>query len=193
MFDEQQRQIKHLSDRLSSITNDWNDYWSTYSSFNTWQFWVLLAMLCVPLVILVFTIDKKNIFRYGFYGFIIHVFAIYSDLYGTTHSMWTYPYKVFPFPPSSFGLDASLIPVAYMMVYQWTTIRKKNYYLYIVLVAIAFSFVLKPLLSATGFFLLLESSYVELFMFYLFGGLVGKWLTNLFYFAQKKSDNNATT
>jgi hypothetical protein len=187
MLDEEQGQLRDLTERMSSVTNDWNEYWSSHSSFDSWQFWVSLVILSVPLIILIFTIDKRQVFRIGFYGLVIHVFALYSDLYGTTHSMWAYPYKVFPFPPASFGLDASLIPVSYMLVYQWTYNRKKNYYLYIVMVAVVFSFLLKPLFSAFGFFQLLQSSYLQLFMFYLIGGLVGKWLTDLFNYAHSRS------
>lgn len=189
MSDNQQRAINELSDRVSSAAYDWAAYWRTYSNMSTWQFWVLLFILLAPLVLLAFRMDRAQAFRIGFYGFAVHVSAIYVDSYATTHSMWQYPYKAFPIPTSSFALDASLIPVAYMLLYQWTLNKRKNYYIWILLMAAFFAFVLKPLFAWLGLFQLRESSYWELLLFYVAGGLISKWLTDLFSLAHKQSKN----
>lgn len=187
MSDEQKEALKGLSDRLSSVTNDWSVYWKTYSNIDTWQFWVMLAFFIVPLITLVFMIDRKKAFRIGFYGLVIHVFAFYSDLYGTTQKLWEYPYTLTPLSQSSFGLDASLIPITYMLLYQWTVNHRKNYYLYIVLLAIVFAFVFKPFLSFIGLFHLEKASYGYLFLFYIAGGFISKWITDLFELAQERT------
>lgn len=187
MSDKQQELLKKLIDQASDLANGWSAYWKTYSNIETWQFWAILAMLLAPIVALVFFMDRKRAFQIGFYGFAIHVIAIYVDLYATTHRMWEYPYKIAPFPPVSFNLDASLIPVAYMFIYQFSLKSKWKYYLYITLTSVAFAFLLKPLLSWAGLFRLGESNYLQLFVLYLIGGLLGKWIADLFGVAQKRS------
>ena len=187
MTEHQAKDLKKLTDRYSEATAAWEEYWRDHSYYDTWQFWVLLALLILPLVVLIFRLDREKAFRLGFYGFAVHVLAIYIDLYATTHDWWAYPFKVFPFPPSSFSLDASLIPVSYMLVYQWTLHRKKNYYVYMGLLAAAFSFALKPLFVALNLFELHEATYLTLFVAYLAGGLGSKWIVDLFAFAERRA------
>ncbi|WP_274366160.1 CBO0543 family protein [Paenibacillus thermotolerans] len=187
MTDKQKQLFEQLTEQASDVANGWSAYWKTYSNMETWQFWVILAMILVPLVALVFFMNRKRAFQIGFFGFAIHVIAIYIDLYATTHRMWEYPYKIAAFPPFSFNLDAALIPVAYMFVYQFTLKSKWKYYLYLTLISVAFAFLFKPLLSWSGLFQLLESSYFQLFILYLVGGLLGKWIADLFGVAQRHS------
>ena len=191
MTEDQRKHMLEAVDRTSASATEWENYWRAYSSVDTWQFWTLLLMLVLPLVALVLRLDRGKAFRIGFYGFAIHVIAIYSDLYATTHHMWAYPYKVFPFPPSSFSVDASLIPVAYMFLYQWSVNRRRNYYVYSALLGAAFAFGLKPLLAAFDMFLLLDTNYLLLFLFYLIGGWAAKWVTDLFAYAEGKQERGA--
>ncbi|MCZ8518552.1 MULTISPECIES: CBO0543 family protein [Paenibacillus] len=185
MTDEQQTTLAGLSDRTSSLAFDWSAYWHQYSHPGTWQFWVYLLTFAVPLAALVFLLDRSKAYRLGFYGLTIHLIAVQVDLYATSHRMWVYPYRLLPTATFSVGLDVSLIPVVYMLFYQWTLNSRKNYYLCLFGVAFAFSFLFKPLLSWLGLFLLDESPYWQLFLLYIAGGLLGKWITDLFHFAQK--------
>jgi hypothetical protein len=187
MSDKQRETFQDLTNRMSALTDDWYDYWNKYSNVGTWQFWVALALLVVPLVVFVIMGDRKKAFRIGFYGLNIHMITTYIDLFATTHRMWEYPYRVLPFLPASVSLDASLIPVTYILVYQWTLKNNKNYYLYMGILSLAFAFLFKPLLSWLELIQLVESSYITLFVFYVIVGLLGKWLTDLFEYAQDRS------
>jgi hypothetical protein len=185
--EDQEQALKQLSDKLSSVIFDWSEYWRTYSGFDNWQVWVVLLVLIAPLVVLVLTLDRNKAFRLGFYGFAIHIIAIYFDLYATHHKMWEYPFKITPFPPVSFGLDTSLIPVSYMLVYQWTLNHRKNYYFYLLVLSIVFAFLIKPLLSSLDLFWLYQSNYFHLLIMYFGGGVIGKWVTDLFQWAESKA------
>ncbi|MBB3113396.1 hypothetical protein FHS18_005508 [Paenibacillus phyllosphaerae] len=187
MPEQQKEALDDLVNRIYSLKNDWSEYWKSYSNFDTWQFWAVLLIFLIPLLVLVFCLDRKKAFRVGFYGFAVHVIAIYSDMYATTNKMWEYPYKFIPFLPLSIGLDASLIPVAYMLTYQWTLKHRKNYYFYFLVLSIGFAFLFKPLLSYIGLFRLYQSNYLQLFMFYLVGALLSKWVTDLFERAQSRA------
>jgi hypothetical protein len=187
MSDKQQEFIRDLTERISSYTYDWSVYWKMYSSLSTWRYWVNVIIFVLPLIVLVFKLDKSKAYRIGFYGFVIHVTATYIDLYGITHKMWEYPYQIFTFPPVNFGLDASLIPVSYMLVYQWTLNRNKNYYLYTTILGVVIAFVLKPLTVYLDLFHVVDSNYFQVFLHYFFAGLAGKWLTDFFNLAQERS------
>ncbi|WP_309118895.1 CBO0543 family protein [Paenibacillus sp.] len=191
MPDKQSELLRELTNRSSALTHEWSAYWKSYSGYDTWQFWFIVAIFALPLLALVLFMDRKRAFRLGFYGLATHMIAVYVDMYATSHRMWEYPYNLSPLFPFSFGLDAALIPVAYMFVYQWTLNRRKNYYLYIGLLAAAFTFLFKPLLSYLELFRFVESNYFQLFLLYLVGGLLSKWLADLFQYAQKSSGSSA--
>lgn len=163
-------QAEYFRDLVSSqetLTHQWLDYWYVFSNFNTWQFWTILCMLVFPLILLYFFIDRTKIYQIAFFGYTTHVLFAYTDTFGIRYGLWGYPYQVLPFLPSV-SLDASLIPIAIMFVYQWTLKRKQNFHLYAVLTAVAFGFGFKPLLVLCGLFEKYQwVNYIIIFFIYL--------------------------
>lgn len=181
MSAEQQQVLDRLRMSQTELSDSWVDYWFSYSNMSTWQFWCNLLFLIVPLVVVWLRIDPKRIFWIGFYGFNIHVWFTYFDLFGTRNGLWDYPYKAIPYAPVNFALDVSFVPVTFMLVYQWLLNRKKNYYLYMTGLCAVFAFALKPILSALELFQLYErTTYLHLFVYYLVIAFLSKWITDLF-------------
>jgi hypothetical protein len=190
MSDEQQKALQTITDEMVTTKAHWLEYWKTFSDFDTWQFWVNILLFILPLIILFLFLDRGRAFRIGFFGFGVHALSVYIDAFGTTHGLWEYPFKWFPFLTNSLGLDASLIPVAYMLMYQWTLRRKINYYLAMAGLSAVFSFGFKPLLSALDLFQLYKGmNFFYLFIAFLLVGTVPYWFTEGFarYQDQAKS------
>jgi hypothetical protein len=117
----------------------------------------------------------------GFFGLNIHVWFQYIDTIGVTNGLWNYPYKVVPFLPVSVALDTAIVPVAFILVYQWTIKHDKNFYLYGTGLCMIFGFVFKPIFAALGLFEFYKGmNYFYLFLLYLLIMLISKLLTNLF-------------
>jgi hypothetical protein len=189
MKEEQVKTLDKLKEIQENLGKDWIDYWFTYSSFDTWQFWLNVLMLIIPLIILYFSIDRRRAFHLGFYGYSVHILSLYIDGFALRYGFWEYPYKAIPFLPISFGLDTSLIPVTYILVYQWTLNHKKNYYLYLLITAFLFSFVFKPILVSLDLIRLTNgTNYFHLFLAYITGALLSKWITNLFHHFEKDGE-----
>jgi hypothetical protein len=106
----------------------------------------------IPLVTLILFIDRKKIFHLGFYGYSIHIFFAMIDAFGVLRGLWIYPYKLLPALPASLSLDSSFVPVAYILVYQYILNNGKNYYIWMLLLCLAFAFFVKPLLVGIGLF-----------------------------------------
>lgn len=188
MNENQSKQLNNLRETSRELAHDWVDYWQTYSYLDTWQFWLNVTLLIIPLIVLFFKLDRTKAFQIGFFGFAAHVLCTYIDGYSTRFGLWEYPYKIIPLLPINFGLDTSLIPVVIMLVYQWTLNQKKNYYIAVLIVAALFAFVFKPILSFFHLFHLSEdSTYFHLFLWYITGGILAKWVTNLFLYFEKSS------
>jgi hypothetical protein len=190
MSESQQKMLNSVKDIQRIETELWNSYWQQYSGFSDWQFWVLAALFVLPLIVLFFAIDKRKALLLGFYGYNVHVFFTYVDAIGANMIKWFYPYKIFPILASSVSLDVSLVPVTYMLVYQFTLNRDKNYYLFLLLLSAVFAFIFKPLLVAIGLFEMDSgTNYFSLFIGYVVVGLIAKWITNLFLYFEKKAHN----
>lgn len=181
--------LNKIKDLELKHSNAWFEYWKTYSNFSTWQFWVNLVLLLLPLVALYFFIDKKRALLLGFFGLNVHIWFTYIDAFGVTQGFWIYAYKLFPVLPTNFALDVALVPVIYILVYQWTLNNNKNFYLYLVILSLFFAFVFKPLFSVLGLFEFSRGgNYFYLFLGYVAIGLISKLLTNLFIYFEKKPE-----
>lgn len=182
-FDKAVKMRKESTDALI-------DYWTDFSLYTSLEFWIMVSILFVPLILLYFKIDKTKIFLIGFFGFSVHVLFAYLDVYGINRGLWHYPFQVIPALPS-ISIDSSLVPVTFMLVYQWTLNHKKNYYLYAIMTALIFAFIFKPLLVALGLFRMYgDINYLHLFIGYLVVLLGAKFITNVFLWIQKKHTSN---
>lgn len=181
-------------EKINSLTKETSDlrieYWHTYSDFSSFQFWtILICMFLTPLVVLYFTIDRKRMFLLGFYGMNINLWFGLVDTWGNKQSLWGYPYEIFPYIPGSLSLDTALVPVLFMLVYQWTLNHNKNFYLYTVGLSLFLSFIFKPILVMHHLFMLHKwVSYYHLFIAYCGIFLFSKLITNIFL-KMSKIDN----
>lgn len=165
-------------------------YWQQYSNMTTWQFWFLLALLIIPLIALYLFIDRKKSLLIGFFGFNINIWFHYADLYTSTHGQTSFPYKIIPFLPVSVTLDVSFVPVAFMLVYQWTLNYKKNFYLYATALSFGFAFLFKPALVTFGLFRISKGmNYFYIFLLFVLIAFVSKWITNFFLYLQKNGES----
>ncbi|GKU84849.1 CBO0543 family protein [Niallia sp. NCCP-28] len=151
MDNQQQELLDKLASLQDNITKTGMHYWQLYSHMGTWQFWVVLLILVVPLVLLYFVIDRKNILLIGFFGFANNLLSSYIDVLGIDYRLWSYPYQLLPFLPS-LSLDASIVPIYIMLVYQWTIKHDKNFYLTSFVAAIIFGYGFTALTVWLGLF-----------------------------------------
>lgn len=163
-------------------------YWNEYSSFNDWQFWFMVALFIIPIVILLIKLDKEKAFMLGFYGFSIHIFYTYINAFAFNLSWWNYNYQTIPFLPSV-ALDSSFVPVTFMLVYQWTMNKNKNYYLYTSLMIIFHSFVMTFILKKLGIINIKGiEDYLQQLLAFIVVIIISKTLTALFYKFEKRKE-----
>ncbi|MGI8386013.1 hypothetical protein [Robertmurraya sp. P23] len=179
--------FEKLISNQEKVTREFTDYWQTYSDFGAWQFWVILLMLILPLILLYFTIDRTKIFVVCFFGFATHVLFAYVEIFGVRSGLWGYPYQLVPYLPS-ISLDASIIPIGAMLVFQWTLNKNKNFYLYGTLTAAVFGFAFKPLLTSLDLFQMYKWVNIPLvFLLYVVIFFIAYLATKLFMRMQEKS------
>lgn len=179
--------LNKINELELDLTHAIRDYWTTYSSFDTWQFWASLMTFIAPLIVFLLLVDRKKLFLVSFYGYSVHMLLSYLDAFMNRNNFWEYPYFMLPFLSSNLAIDASLIPVAYLLLYQYTINHHKNFYLYSFLLSIFFAFVYAGTLQWLGMFRLtngMNNFYLFLVDYGL--ALVAYWLTSFFLFLQRK-------
>ncbi|WP_164214306.1 CBO0543 family protein [Virgibacillus sp. YIM 98842] len=187
MQEKQREQLDNIRSIRQQLTELEIEYWQSFSDFAAWQSWLVIAMIVVPLLILFFTIDKRKALLIGFFGFNYHVWFMYTNTLGEKLGLWEYPYQILPFLPS-FALDASLVPIVFMLFYQWTLNHSKNVYVYAIVLSAILAFVFKPILVAIDFFQMYEwVDYFFLFITYYGFFLISILITNLFRWLKKKA------
>ncbi|WP_405102011.1 hypothetical protein [Oceanobacillus sp. FSL H7-0719] len=115
-------------------------YWKEYSYIDSWQFWVVLGFLVIPLIILYFTIDRTKIFEILFFGFSVHMLWSYTDIVLGKTNLFVHLYYIVPLLPFALSISSSLLPIGFMLAYQYCLNHNKNFYLYAVLLSAIFSF-----------------------------------------------------
>ncbi len=174
--------VKTIGDNYRALS----EYWKEWALYTTFEFWLMVALFIGSLVVVLIKIDKTKIFLIGFYGYSIHMTVGYLDMLGRNLGFWNFPFPLIPALPG-LVLDSSIVPVTFMMVYQWTLNRNKNYYLYSFLTAVFFGFIFKPLMGALGVLKLYgKANYFYVFIVYVATFLIARLLTNVFIWLQKK-------
>lgn len=130
-------QIYVKSEELNALITS---YWQQYSHMGTWQFWTVLSLLVVPLILLYFTVDRRRIFEVFFYGYTVHtlwkLIAIVLERYGYL----VHKFFLTPILPFAINMTAAVLPVAFLLLYQYCTNKDKNFYVYAIVLSAIFAF-----------------------------------------------------
>ncbi|MFZ3579278.1 CBO0543 family protein [Virgibacillus sp. DJP39] len=189
MTNEQSNRLDLIIKKQDHVVSMWVEYWKNFSTWENWHFWAIVSMLIIPLIIVYFAIDKTKVFHIGFYGFNIHTWFTYSDAIAMRTGHVVYPYQAMPVMPVNFALDASLVPVSFMLLYQWCLNHNKNVILYGVILSAAFSFGLKPFLVYIDILQLNNGmNYFYLFLNYLLILALAIVITKIFTYLSKKDN-----
>ncbi|TYS18622.1 hypothetical protein FZC78_03605 [Rossellomorea vietnamensis] len=146
-YEEYWDRLYQTGDELNSL---FHHYWSVYSSFDSWQFWVVLILTVGPLILLIFTVDRSRVFELFFLGYSIHLLWTYIDVPLERYGYFVHKYFFVPIYPYSLNMTAAVLPVSFLLLYQYCTSRKKDFFVYSALMSAVFSFVFAPLESVIG-------------------------------------------
>ncbi|MFA9558999.1 CBO0543 family protein [Evansella sp. AB-rgal1] len=132
--------IDQIFQKQEELSTTIHSYWSQYSHMGTWQFWMVTSLLITPLIVLVFAVDRKRIFEVLFFGFVVHVLWTYSALALSNLGYFAYNYYSTPILPTSLNMTASVLPVSFLLLYQYCTNHQKNFFLYLLVLSAFFAF-----------------------------------------------------
>lgn len=131
-------------------------HWLRYELF-TPQFWLLIAMLILPWFIWWRLADKNRLLEIIIYGLLVQTIVTFLDEIGCQLNWWEYRYDIEPLFPRLIPMNFTILPVVYMLNYQYYRQWKPFVSANIVLAAVL-AFIGEPLFAATGIYAMLSWS-----------------------------------
>lgn len=150
--------LKHIG--YARIDN-WID-----TDFNTVSWWFQIALVVISIAIYWGLVDKKRLLELIFYGFTAQTISIWLDEVGYELGLWYYPLDLLPVFPPSTAIDYILLPVIYALIYQYFR-SWKTFIPATILMSGLFSFLLEPLLSKFGFYVVVKWNFYCSFPIYI--------------------------
>jgi hypothetical protein len=168
---ENLKEIRLLEDKLYHLElNGW-----LKNEFLTWEWWILVVFLVVPWVIWAKLVKRDIILEILLFGTIIILTTTLLDVVGAQYSFWDYPIAFLPFIPRAFPFDFSMVPVAYMLLYQYFR-RWKSFILAQIIMALTYAYIGEPFCEWVKLVNYLEWRYRYSFIYYIIVGIVTRAL-----------------
>ncbi|MFC4321346.1 hypothetical protein [Litchfieldia salsa] len=175
--------IYDKQDELNSLITS---YWNKFSSVGDWQFWLAVSMLIVPLIFLYFFLDRRRLFEILFFGYTIHILWSYFIIAMGTKGYFVHYYFLTPLLPHGINVSASMLPVGFLLLYQYCTNRNKNFFLYTLLLSAVFAFGFATVEKSMGFVEFRKGTHqFHLFLIDVVIVFISYWMTKILKKVQK--------
>ncbi len=162
------------------------DHWRQYELF-TWGWWLFIGLSFIPWLIWWKFIHKNRLLEILFYGLLVSAIAVVLDIMGTQMHLWAYPIRVIPFTPKLFPFDLTIMPVGYMVIYQYYT-RWKRFLKATFVLAVLYAYVSEPILVWMDLYILYKWRFTYSFPLYIIIAIICKWLIHKLMHVQSKGN-----
>lgn len=174
--------LEELIEQEKIVFEMMEQYWLQNSLF-TWQWWLLLALAIIPWFIWWRLVDKRRLFEILTFGLTILFISIILDIIGQSYLLWIYPHRIhWATAPPILPYDTTVMPVAYMLTYQYAT-SWKAFIKWMIIVGLVYAFIAEPFLKWINVYKTLNWKYYYSFPIYIGLGLLTKWLVEKMRFA----------
>jgi len=150
--------------------------WVSHEVFS-FGWWFLVICLIVPWVVWFKIVDRKGAPQILLAGLFALIITAYMDDLGSTLNLWQYPIKLLPIGLVAMPFDFSVIPVFYMIIYQYSN-SWRNYSVALLILAVFSAYVGEPISEYLNLLFYVRWKYFYSFIFYIITGIIIKVLTD---------------
>lgn len=148
--------------------------WIEHDLFSrTW--WFLLVITVAPWVIWWKIADKRRLTELACFGSLIALISIFLDAIGTVNLWWMYKDELLIQFPGLLVADISVLPVTYMLVYQYCS-TWKSFLISLGILSLLFSFIVGPVFRVLGIYQLLTWKHFYSFIVYILMGVIVRYV-----------------
>lgn len=156
-------------------------------AFGHWRWWFLVVVFVLPWVIAYIFVDRKQLRDMALFSLIVMVFSITMDELGFALSMWNYPVEVIPTFPRLSSIDYAVLPVTYMLTYQYCP-TWRSFFWGLIAVSTVYSFIIEPILVWMGIYVLIKWTHWYSWPIYIVMGLSSRWIIQKIIDIERKSN-----
>lgn len=162
---ENLQNVRLLEDQLFTLdAKSWLE-----NEFLTWEWWLLLGFFVVPWILWSIIKKRKWLIESILFSVIVMVITILLDTVGLQFTFWEYPVEFLPVIPSAFPFDVSMVPVAYMLLFQYAR-TWKSFMVAQIIMAFAYAFIGEPFCEWVDLVLYIKWNYLYSFIYYILLG-----------------------
>lgn len=141
------------------------------NEFLTWEWWILLCFFVVPWIFWFVMKKRKWFVESLLFGMIVMNVTLLLDTVGMQFSFWEYPVEFLPVIPRGFPFDVSMVPVAFILLFQYFQ-TWKSFIIAQVIMAIAYAFIGEPFCEWLHLVRYFKWNYLYSFVYYIILGIV---------------------
>ncbi|QJW48169.1 hypothetical protein HA075_22140 [bacterium BFN5] len=165
---------RQILDMHEVFSNFRKEVWLTDILWS-WQWWLLLALLFLPWIVWWRFVDKKRLTEMCLFGMFVLATASWMDELGTDLILWYYPFKIIPWYPQLVPINYSVLPITYMLIYQYTP-KWSTYLIAMTAMAALYSWVAEPALAFMGIYQVVTWKFSYSFPLYVLIAVSHRWL-----------------
>lgn len=143
----------------------------------SYQWWLLLGMAILPWVTWGLLVCKPDLRRIVLTGFFTATLTSVFDEIGVSLSFWAYPYQLVYFTSWLIPVNLAVIPVAFMLFYQYFR-TWKTYMMMVILFSLFAALIAEPVFDRMHIAVVIHWKYVYSPPFYIAIGACAKWLAD---------------
>lgn len=166
--------VEQLAEMVRLLTQMRIENWLG-EGLGSWRWWTLVILLIFPWFPWFKLAHKKQLSELTLFGLIVMILAITLDELGFELSLWNYPVDVIPLLPRLSSVDYAVVPVIYMLIYQYFP-TWKSFFWTLAVVSAVFSFVVEPIIAYLGFYVLIKWLHCYSFIIYIIMGSLARWI-----------------
>lgn len=174
--------ILHFQEKLAGLRKA---YFFQDELFS-YQWWLIVVMMLTCWVVWGILLDRKRFRNILLIGCLSMGFALVLDDIGLTMARWNYPYKIVYFTTRLSLVDMVILPVAFMLIYQYCR-KWATYIIFSVLFALFAAFIAEPIFVKLNMYTIIDWHYMYSAPIYVAIGVVVKGIVDITEFLEKKA------
>jgi hypothetical protein len=111
------------------------------------KWWGFVALIAFSYILCFSLLDKRRFTQILLFGSLITVLTIVFDIFGSNFDLWSYKSRLIPTIPSPVVYDLTIVPLYYMLAYQYSR-NWKTFFIWNAVTAGIIGFAYFPFLSA---------------------------------------------
>jgi len=131
-------------------------------------------LLIIPWLIWCKLVDKGRIKDILLYGLFVALTTTYLDSIGNELVLWSYPHSLLPLMPKLFPVDISLLPVVFMLIYQYFP-QWKPFTIATIITSLLSAFIVEPVFVYVGIYEMYKWEFWYSFIIYVALSFIFKW------------------